>query len=225
MLFSPPNEYDRNYVYLLVGITCSIHVALLTMLFIVEGYFSREKPLIFDLKNMGSRVSMLSQPRKRTQVKKQSVRKKRPVKKVQPKKKAVVKKKAVPKKAVTKKTIPIKKKVVKKPVKKAPVKKAVKASPAKAASIKPVAKEFNVGDAAMSSDKVIREIYRHLTIPPGIEDVAVFTMVFDINDKGKVVNLKPRGSEPLVIYTAFKDALLRCTMPIKNRKNIPLVIK
>lgn len=219
MLFSLPNELDKNYFYMLIGITCSLHVILLSMFFLLEGYFSREKALIFDLKNMGSRVSMLSRPKKRPVRKRAPAKKARPKKKVPVKKKAVKKKvvkKVIPKKTVAKKTIPIKKKVVKPVVKKAAVKKVV---------AKSVAKEFNVADAAVSSDKVIREIYRHLTIPPGIDDVDAFTMTFDINDKGKVVNLKPRGSEPLVIYTAFKDALLRCTMPIKNRKNIPLVIK
>ncbi len=184
---------------------------------------------------MGSRVSMLTSKRSQAPTKSQFAQKKTPVKKVSPVKKVVAKEVAVkqpikkvesPKKDA-KKTIPIKKKVVSKPekelsVKKAPAEKPVEAPPKPS---EPVVKEFNVADAAGSSDKVIREIYRHLTIPPGINDVEVFTMTFDIDDNGKVVNLKPKGSEPLVIYTAFKDALLRCTMPIKNRKNIPLVIK
>ncbi len=242
MLFSLPNEYDKQIGYLIIGLTCGAHLALLALFFWVEGYFFQEKPLIFDLSHMGSRVSMLSMPRpqsttgvknpaKKQPVQKTPQRKKEPVKKAVPKKqvqkKPVVKKQPVKKvapKKVPAKTIPIKKiPVTKTPPKKAETKKAGSAAPV--TPVVPVPKEFNVADAAVSSDKVIREIYRHLTIPPGIEEVAAFTITFDIDDKGKVINLQPKGSEPLVMYTAFKDALLRCTMPIKNRKNIPLVIK
>ncbi len=225
MLFSPPNEYDRQFVYSVVGITCCVHVILLVLFFVLEGYLLRNKPIIFDLKNMGSRVSMLSGPRKRPQAKK-PVRKKAPVKK-QPQKKAVKKKapakkvvakkpvkKVVPKKP-TKKTIPKKKMPTKAtPAKKAPAKKVTKA-PAKPAE--PVIKEFKVADSATFQDKVCREIRRHLWVPPGIEFES-FPVTFEINDMFKVVNIKPRGKEPLVIYTAIKEALLRSNMPVKNSR-------
>lgn len=253
MLFSPRNELDSTQVYLLLAVTSAVHILFLTIFFLLEGYLGAPKPFVFNLTTMGSKVSMLSRPAKGTGVQKaQPVKPTSPKKphteKVAPKQKTpvkkhvaqklaakpVVNKKAPPKKEVPKKvapkqtvtkTAPIKKKVPMTP----PVakKRSQKAAQEKKqpASQEPVVKEFSVAEAAGSLDEFTKEIQRHLAVPPGIEYVASFTLTFDLNDQGKVMNLKPRGSEPLIIYTAFKDALLKSTLPLKNRTQVKLLIK
>ena len=154
MLFSPPNEFGKQFFYKLIGYSCAAHVSFLLVFFIAETWLGMQ-PLVVSLRTTGGRVSMVSRrtqpsktrgrPQRRTASKRKPrrvARKKAPIKKatskkVAPKKvapkKAVPKKKAPLKKAATKvaKKTPMKKTVKKIPVKKAPPKGVVKKQPAK----------------------------------------------------------------------------------------------
>jgi hypothetical protein len=83
--------------------------------------------------------------------------------------------------------------------------------------------EFDAGEASWSSDGIIKEIAKHYRIPPGFDDHEPFTITIDIEEY-KVVNISPHGKEPLVLYAAFKEALLRSTMPSKRVKNKTIVV-
>ncbi len=190
-------------------------------------------------------------PAKKT-VRKKTPAKKVPPKKKAPVKKTVAKKAPVKKKPLTKapvKKAPVKKKMPPKPVKKVAAKKApTKAAPKKAKAVKavlasavpanavpanavpakaggatPEQKEVHVAEAAWSPNDIEREFGRHFTIPAGFEEYESFTITFDIKDS-KVVNVSPHTKGALVVYTAVKDALLKSTMPIKNRKHIVWLI-
>ena len=194
----------------------------------------------------GRQLKRRQTPAKKTPVKKKAPVKKAPVKKVPKKvakevaKKTVKKapvKKAVPKKPATKKAV---KKVAKKapikkvaPQKKVPVKEVSKKASAKAVAL-PVTqdikkapsaepKEVNAAEAAVSADLIEREFGAHLSIPAGFNEFEPFTITFDI-EKGNVVNIQPHAKGPLVMYTAVKDALLKSSMPTRDRKHIVWLI-
>ncbi len=83
--------------------------------------------------------------------------------------------------------------------------------------------EVHAAEAAYSEDSIQQEFGRNFTIPEGFDEYDSFTISFDIKD-GKVMNVSPHTKGALVVYTAVKDALLKSTMPKRNRKNIVWVI-
>ena len=129
MLFSPPNEFGKQFFYRLIGYSCAIHLGALVLFFGIETWLNR-RPILVSLSG-GCPVSMLPAraPSKRTQSRTASKnrqrrkapskrtakkpQKKAPVKKAQPKKQA----KAVPKKPLKKvsaKEVPPKNQIAKK---------------------------------------------------------------------------------------------------------------
>ncbi len=85
--------------------------------------------------------------------------------------------------------------------------------------------EFDAEVAAWSNNDSVREFGRHFTLPPGFEEHDPLTVTFEVHE-GKVVSMSPRGSEPLVIYAAIKDALFRMKWPVtKHIKKIQFIIK
>jgi len=83
--------------------------------------------------------------------------------------------------------------------------------------------EVCIADIAYTEDALQQEFGRNFSIPQGFEDYESFTISFDIKD-GKVVNVSPHTTGALVVYAAVKDALLKSTMPGRNRKHIVWVI-
>lgn len=85
--------------------------------------------------------------------------------------------------------------------------------------------EVDVEEALWSSNEYVREFGRHYVIPPGFEDHEPFTVTCEIKE-GKVVAINPRGDEPLVLYAAAKDALLKMNVArSKYTKKLVFIIK
>lgn len=82
--------------------------------------------------------------------------------------------------------------------------------------------EFDAEEATGSENGIVAEIVRHYRRPPGFDDHETFTFTFEIRN-GKAVAFGPKGTEPLVIYSAVKDAVMRSTFPFKQKK-IELII-
>ena len=58
------------------------------------------------------------------------------------------------------------------------------------------------------TNEVIQEFRRHFNLAPGFAIDEPIRIAFEIKD-GKVQNIGPRGSEPLIVYVAWKDALMK----------------
>lgn len=58
--------------------------------------------------------------------------------------------------------------------------------------------------------EISQEIGRYFRKPPGFDDHEHFTLFFEICDQ-KARNVSARGSEPLVLYAALKEAILKAT--------------
>lgn len=85
--------------------------------------------------------------------------------------------------------------------------------------------EFMAEEAGGSDNIIIQEIERHYRRPPGFDDHEPFTFIFEIHE-GKAIVLSQKGSEPLVLYSAIKDAVLKGSFKVmKQRKRIELIIK
>ncbi|MBA3751407.1 hypothetical protein H0X06_01215 [Candidatus Dependentiae bacterium] len=79
-------------------------------------------------------------------------------------------------------------------------------------------------ESSFSDHDIVREIGHHYRRPPGFEEHEPFVFTFEINNR-KAVHIGPRGKEPLVVYTAIKDAVLKATFSnIHYAKKIELSI-
>ena len=85
--------------------------------------------------------------------------------------------------------------------------------------------EFDTDEGAGSDNVIVQEIEHHYRRPPGFDDHESFVFTFEMKN-GKAIAVAPRGSEPLVLYSAIKDAVLRSSFPVyKQSKKIELLIK
>ena len=83
---------------------------------------------------------------------------------------------------------------------------------------------FALEEANLSEHDIVREIWRHYRKPPGFDEHEPFVFTFEIRQK-KAISIGPRGTEPLIIYTALKDAVLKSTFEQSNfSKKVELVI-
>lgn len=84
--------------------------------------------------------------------------------------------------------------------------------------------EGTEGDMGSSDNIIVGEIARHYRRPPGFDDHEPFIFTFEIRN-GKATAIGPRGSEPLVLYSALKNAVLKATFPMnKHTRKIELRI-
>ena len=74
---------------------------------------------------------------------------------------------------------------------------------------------FVLEEGGVSDHDIVREIWRHYRKPPGFEEHEPFIFTFEIKQK-KALSVGPRGTEPLIIYTALKDAVLKATFEQSN---------
>lgn len=85
--------------------------------------------------------------------------------------------------------------------------------------------EFATQEAAESDSVIVQEIERHYRRPPGFDDHESFVFTFEIQN-GKATAIGSKGPEPLVIYSAVKEAVLKATFAVSQRsKKILLTIK
>ena len=84
---------------------------------------------------------------------------------------------------------------------------------------------IELGDEGIGTgNDIVQEVHCHYRVPPGFEEHEPFTISFDIVD-GKASAISPRGSEPLALYAAIKDALVKSQFQrSKYVKRINLVI-
>ncbi len=73
--------------------------------------------------------------------------------------------------------------------------------------------EFVSDESGQADNGIVQEIQRHYRRPPGFDDHESFVITFEII-QGKATAISPKGSEPLAIYSAIKDALLKGTFPV-----------
>ncbi len=87
------------------------------------------------------------------------------------------------------------------------------------------AETIELGDEGSGTgNDIVQEVHCHYRIPPGFEEHEPFTISFDIVD-GKAAAISPRGNEPLALYAAIKDALVKSQFQrSKYVKRINLVI-
>lgn len=78
--------------------------------------------------------------------------------------------------------------------------------------------EVIFGDSGASS-AYANELNKHFIIPPGFEDFEPFEMSFELRN-GKVYYINPRGSEPLVLYAAFKNSIMNADHGKRNGQYI-----
>ena len=85
--------------------------------------------------------------------------------------------------------------------------------------------EFVVDEPASSGNVLVQEIEHHYRRPPGFDEHEEFTFTFEICN-GRAIAISPRGSEPLVLYSAIKEAVLKAQFPArKYTEKIELLIK
>lgn len=83
---------------------------------------------------------------------------------------------------------------------------------------------FVLEEGSISDHEIVQEIWRHYRRPPGFEEHEPFVFTFEIKQR-KALSVGPRGKEPLIIYTAIKDAVLKATFMHSNfSKRVELVI-
>ena len=68
--------------------------------------------------------------------------------------------------------------------------------------------EIHGDDPGWSDNEYAHEFFRYYTEPPGFKDKEQISITVEICD-GKAIAFSPRGSEPLILYTAAKDAILK----------------
>lgn len=70
--------------------------------------------------------------------------------------------------------------------------------------------DIHGAEPGWSHNEYAQEFFRYYAEPPGFKDRETFTITFEVVD-GKALSksFSPRGSEPLIIYAAAKDAILR----------------
>ncbi len=85
--------------------------------------------------------------------------------------------------------------------------------------------EVNLEEASWSSNEYEREFGKYFSIPPGFDGHEPFTIACEVKE-GKVVYINLRGSEPLVLYAAAKDAIMKMTfVQSKYVKKLVFIIK
>ncbi len=85
--------------------------------------------------------------------------------------------------------------------------------------------EFASDEPLGSDNVIVQEIEHHYRRPPGFDDHEPFVFTFEIRD-GKAISIAPKGSEPLVMYSAVKEAVLKANFAVtKQSRKIELIIK
>ncbi len=74
---------------------------------------------------------------------------------------------------------------------------------------------INLDEAPWSPNEEEREFAKFFNPPPGFDGHESFTISFEIKE-GKASYVYPRGSEPLVLYAAAKDAIMKMKFAIKK---------
>lgn len=70
--------------------------------------------------------------------------------------------------------------------------------------------DIHGAEPGWSDNEYAHEFFKYYAEPPGFKDRETFTITFDVID-GKASNISPRGFEPLILYAAAKDAILKMT--------------
>ena len=84
--------------------------------------------------------------------------------------------------------------------------------------------EFAVDEPVGSENAIVQEIECHYRRPPGFDDHESFVFTFEIKN-GKATSVGLKGTEPLVMYSAIKEAVLKATFAVtKQSRKIELII-
>lgn len=84
-----------------------------------------------------------------------------------------------------------------------------------------VSQEFDLAERALY-DSIKANFYN----PPGFDNHEPFSITFEIDSKGSVQNISKHGTEPLVLYTAIKQAILKASYPPKKwASKIELIVR